>query len=310
MSDNRTKNCEKFTLIRNRLRLAKSLLEESDKLSGAEAYGAIRLDNVLPHERHERESVVIYLLLTCLDLLGQAEKHLSFSNWLNSNKEKYVSQREAVISELGQCVDPVEASKALLNVHSKIYGVTNSFFRGINYLSEEARHYLFSSISVSDLESNVEGSQNELIIDGGAEENETRLKMKYLFSLRNSFTHALAQHHISSAPMMSIFGNEIHPSLAEQPRASWGFFVDEDKVIPWGINEQKQGRYLYKVSDLVFILFELLHSVIEEPFNRDDININFFIFSSTGKFFPSVPSRNIDDCLKLNFGVTRPRWKN
>lgn len=310
MAVNHQKNNESFTLISNRLRLAKNLLEESDKLPGAEAYRDFGHDSTLPHERHERESVVIYLLLTCLDLLGQTGKHLPFSNWLNSKKEEYVNQRDTVLCTLGPCVDPIEASNTLLNAYNKIHGVTNSFYRGINNLSKEARSYLLSSIQISKLIPDPEDSKKERREENDAIETQDLLKIKYLFSLRNSFTHSLAQHHTSSAPMMSIFGNETNPELANKPRASWGFFVGEGIIAPWSSNRQRQGNFLYSSNDLIIVLLELLYNAIGEEFNQDDLNINFFIFSSKGVFFPLVPSKDLDTVLKSNFGVTRPRWKN
>jgi hypothetical protein len=310
MSDKHQQSCDKFKLISNRLRLAKNLLEDSDKLPGAEAYKTFDSENTLPHERHERESVVIYLLLTCLDLFGQTTKHLTFADWLNSKKDEYVSQREDVISKIEKNADPIETTKTLLSAYNTIYGVTNSFFRGINKLPEEAREYLFSNIQISESVLEADGSRKTLIKNNDETEANIHLKMKYLFSLRNSFTHSLAQHHTASSPMMSIFGNDMHSELAEQPRASWGFYVGDSVVVPWGANQQRQGNFLYSVNDLIFILFEILHFAIGEEFNRDDIIINFFIFTEDNKFYPSVPSKDLDKLLKLNFGVTRPRWNN
>ncbi|GAB7530607.1 hypothetical protein PS3A_30180 [Pseudomonas sp. 3A(2025)] len=252
--------------------------------------------------------MVVYLLLTCLDLLGQSERYVSFDEWLSSHKEKYSSQRDLAISKLGQCIDPVEVSKALLSAYNKVYGVTNSFFGGIDKLSENARDYLFSNIRISESLICAGGKARDNSTNGVVVENQNQLKKKYLFSLRNSFTHALDQHYMSSAPMMSIFGNEAHPELADQPRASWGFFVHEGKALPFGIEQQKRGRYLYETSDLVFVLFEVLYETIGEKFDRSDIKINFFIFSIENGFCPLVASKDLDECLKLEFNAARSKW--
>jgi hypothetical protein len=52
------------------LRLAQQLLEESDGLTGRNGYD-LNGKKWWFHPRHEREALVVYLLLTCFDKLGQ-----------------------------------------------------------------------------------------------------------------------------------------------------------------------------------------------------------------------------------------------
>ena len=85
--------------IHARLILAQELLEESDRLEGIQAYKFCT--EKLTHARHEREALVVYLLLTCFDRLGQTQgKHISFQNWLESKKEPYTSQKSVALKQL------------------------------------------------------------------------------------------------------------------------------------------------------------------------------------------------------------------
>ena len=86
----------KKSTVLSRLRLAQALLEESDKLPGREGYDWQSRSRVY-HPRHEREALVIYLLLTCFDLLGQERKFLDFDGWL---RKKTNEERERAIKAM------------------------------------------------------------------------------------------------------------------------------------------------------------------------------------------------------------------
>ncbi len=291
-------------LIKNRLRLAKSLLEESDRLLGAEAYGEFTEDHQLPHERHEREAVVLYLLLTCLDLLGQGIKHLPFQNWINSKKEDHVTQKKDALDKLAKNADHIEAANTLLQRYNEIYGVTNSFHRGLTKLPTGAERYLLSSIKVSP-------NKNHNFDSTPIEEKQERaLKIQYLFKLRNSFTHTLDQHFIASVPMMSAFNNDTPERSGGEVTAAWGVFVQGSHVAPWAINTSSVGAFNYETTDLILKLFEVLHDTVDDTFDRSEIDIRFFIFhlkTNTCTFIKSIHNREIDTYL-AEFGLERPRW--
>ena len=83
-------------IIFSRLRLAQQLLEESDHLAGIDGndfhgkeYGF--------HPRHEREALVVYLLLTCFDKLGQKQNFTTFDNWLKDQGVRVVDFRSRAL---------------------------------------------------------------------------------------------------------------------------------------------------------------------------------------------------------------------
>lgn len=84
---------DKLNLIRARLVLCQRLLEESDTLPGSEGYTVDEANNTVHHPRHEREALVVYLLLTCFDLLGQSRPYMTFYEWLSSKKMKSLRRR-------------------------------------------------------------------------------------------------------------------------------------------------------------------------------------------------------------------------
>lgn len=292
------------TQIRNRLRLAKNLLEESDRLGGAEAYGEFNEDAQLPHERHAREAVVLYLLLTCLDLLGQSIKHTSFQSWINSKKIKHIEERKIAIEQCPENTGHIEVVSALLSQYNEIYGVTSSFYRGLTMLPPNAEEYLLSSIKIR--RSNTDS--DSCILDKNQEQAQ---KIKYLFNMRNAFTHSLDQHFVSSTPMMSAFANETSASSTKES-AAWGILIQGSQVVPWGINTISIGSFIYEVDDLILKLFEVLNAAIGDPFDRSDIDINMFIFHilpSCVQFERSIKNRDVDGYL-AKLGAKRPKWKS
>lgn len=300
---NRNDAAKTTTQIRNRLRLAKTLLEESDRLGGAEAYGEFNEDAQLPHERHEREAVVLYLLLTCLDLLGQSIKHTSFQSWINSKKIKHIDERKIAIEQCPKNSGHLAVVSALLSQYNEIYGVTSSFYRGLTKLPPNAEEYLLSSIKVRRSNNDPDSS----ILD---ESQEQVQKIKYLFKMRNAFTHSLDQHFVSSAPMMSAFANETSASSTKET-AAWGVMVQGSHVVSWGTNTISIGSFIYEVSDLILKLFEVLNAAIGDPFDRSDIDINMFIFhlkSSGFQFERSIKNKDVDGYL-AKLGAKRPKWE-
>jgi len=266
----------KRDLIFARLKLGQELLEESDRLEGHAAYDFKTVEDGKPfyHPRHERESLVIYLLLTCFDLLGQPQKVISFDSWLESKKEPYKTERESFLSLLSKDLDYSSVSMQLFKKYKEIYGVKNAFYNGVLQMSKEIKNELFKSIRVSFIKNYADKPKNVISPSKPIEDErkELDLKLRYLYNKRNSFTHKLDQHHSCSTPMMSDF--------KFNDGASWSVMFKDPKLIYMGIQQNveminKKDAYVYSTSNWPFILFETLYKVLEIPFDRTDINLLF-----------------------------------
>lgn len=122
-----------------------------------------------------------YLLLTGFDILGQKYGWLSFSNWLEAKKKK--TERENTLKDIPLTLSPEEYSKAAYKVYESIYGVTNSFFNFFNLLiTPEQRERFLSSIEIEIYENYPKNLSNWEL---GTETD----KLKFLFKVRNAFTH-------------------------------------------------------------------------------------------------------------------------
>ncbi|MFO0017172.1 MAG: hypothetical protein ACK52U_11530 [Synechococcaceae cyanobacterium] len=101
------------------------------------------------HPRHEREALVNYLLLTCIDKLGQNNQgFISLADWLQSKKVEHVSERQLILDS--QAHDsPFDAKlRCLCEGYHRLYGVRNTFFAGIDSLSASGKHALLGSVHV------------------------------------------------------------------------------------------------------------------------------------------------------------------
>lgn len=133
----------------------------------------------------------VYLLLTCFDILGQPEEWLDFSSWLNCKKPNIIKERDFIFNNT-KLENQVQYINEIQKQYNKRYGVKNSFYSFVNeVLSNENRLKLFDSISnmeiVSELKVYEDGSHSPP--SGKGIEINNELKLKFLFQLRNSFTH-------------------------------------------------------------------------------------------------------------------------
>lgn len=256
-----------------RLRLAQELLEESDHLEGRDGYD-FGSDKWWVHPRHERESLVVYLLLTCFDRLGQYQKYVSFTDWLKSNKAVYVSERNTVLTSLPSDSSPVETARKLTEAYQDIYGVKNSFYQGILNLPEDAKEKLLKSVSLTfNPEYGMHGpnvSTPSFPLED--KKKELQLKLKYLYNKRNRFTHRLDQYHSSSIPFTS--------EKVVQNGASWGASFRDSQLSYMGVHQEHEklnsgGANVYTIRDWPFVLFETLYSAIGIQFDRTNINLTF-----------------------------------
>lgn len=256
-----------------RLRLAQQLLEESDHLEGRDGYD-FDSEKWWFHPRHEREALVVYLLLTCFDRLGQLQKYISFADWLKSKKAVYVTERNTVLTSLSSNSSPVETAHKLAEAYQDIYGVKNSFYQGILNLSEEAKEQFLKSVSLT---FNPEFGMHGTNVSTPSfpledKKKELELKLKYLYNKRNRFTHRLEQYHSSSIPMTS--------EHVVQNGSSWGAIFNDSRLSYMGVHQEHEklesgGANVYTISDWPFILFETLYSAIGIKFDRININLTF-----------------------------------
>lgn len=260
----------KFVLAR--LKLAQSLLEEADTLPGFSGYD-MNDSNWWLHPRHEREALVVYLLLTCFDRLGQVG-FLTFSNWLKSKKINHKNEKESVLSQMPEGLSPIKAAELLESKYQSIYSVRNSFCNGIANLPSDAKEKLLSSVSVGFCAEYGKYGPNVSLPSVPIEDKsvEYDLKIKYLYDRRNRFTHRLEQYHSSSVPMLA---NGI-----SHGKCSWVASIRESKLSYWGVNQEaiklnSGGANVFSINDWPFILFEVLYIALGIPFQRTSIKLKF-----------------------------------
>ncbi|WMD19658.1 hypothetical protein RAS12_24025 [Achromobacter seleniivolatilans] len=305
--------------IKARLHLAQRILEDSDSLPGWSFNPNV--DN-FAHERHEREALTEYLLLTCFDKLGQHRDFMPFANWINSQKSQAKSERAAALESLRNqqdCCDPEAMTRVLLKRHSELYGVGAAFEAGIEHLPEVARAHLLDAIRVSKLppeaKVNLNTSYPSKPIDDPKEEH--RLKVRYLYSRRNSFTHNLAQFLGASTPMLSAWplnGQTVTPETVA-PGASWSVYVI-DKSLAYGGTPSERRPYgedellNFTLRGWPFVLFEVLYYAIDIPFDRTSINLKFSVMATQGDqvdYLNSVAHSDLAHTVHERYGVHLPK---
>lgn len=286
MNDQSQSDEAKYQAIHRRLDLARDILEDSDKLPG---YAAITDDGspYLKHPRHDREALVIYLLLTCFDLLGQLNEYRTFKEWLESNSPEHEAQRGEVVSCLNGSESPAELSLAFAKAYDRRFGVRNSFFEGIENLSQSGRDLLLDSIYVfedKEWKKRSASTSPGVIPSNRPEEELRKLKLSFLFTKRNRFTHSLEQQDHLSAPHQSVIGLGLFDEdrlkrsdvgacwIASLSSAGLKYHCSFWDKIP------RRKSLMFKVLDWPFALFEVLHDQVGIPFDRTSLNLNFQVY--------------------------------
>jgi hypothetical protein len=298
---------ENIDSIVARLRFAQSLLEESDQLEGRSGYNLGSDNPQFFHQRHEREALVTYLLLTCFDRLGQERGFTTLSDWLKSKKAQHIAERDAALDSLPTNSTHLEASCVLADKYQALYGVRNAFCQGINNLPEEVRKCLFASVKLSFIpEYGTQTSWPDYPLEDAKLEQE--LKLKYLYEKRNRFTHRLEQYHNSSVPSMS-------DHWIPNGSASWWAMIKDNKLTYLGAHTDQVplktgGAYVYTFVDWPFVLFEVLHQAIRLPFERTSIQLKFSVlFFSSARPMIVGTSGVIEHCLLKDFrSLARDFW--
>lgn len=296
----------KFVLAR--LKLAQALLEEADSLPGFSGYD-MNASNWWVHPRHEREALVIYLLLTCFDRLGQVG-FLTFSNWLKSKKINHKNEKESVLSQMPEGLSPVEASELLESKYQSIYSVRNSFCNGITNLPSNAKEKLLSSVSLSFCAEYGKHGPNVSLPSVPIEDKsaEYDLKIKFLYDRRNRFTHRLEQYHSSSVPALA--------TGTSHGKCSWVASIKKSKLSYWGVNQEviklkSGGANVFSIKDWPFTLFEVLYIALGIPFERTTIKLKFQVMVHHPENLHFRWLDDVDHSLLVNFqNLERLCWED
>lgn len=265
---------ENIKFVSARLKLAQSLLEESDALPGRSGYKFNSEQEWWRHPRHEREALVNYLLLTCFDRLGQKRGFTTFQDWLHSKRTEHVGERQQVLETIDMSMLPLEVASALAEHYQALYGVRNSFYRGVESLPDELQKKLLDSITITF--DPIYGTLGPNTSTPGYplddQVMERRLRLKYLYDKRNAFTHRLEQHFAAS----NSFG------LSGKDEPSWKVMIEDTRLLYFSGHQEIEhlktgGVRAYSVTDWPFVLFETLHSALGSNFHRTDINLKFSV---------------------------------
>jgi hypothetical protein len=119
------------------------------------------------------EPIVVYLMLTCFDVLGQPADWRDFRSWLDGKEPTKVAVTSTSL---------IEQSKQLYEAWSKQYGVRNSFYRFMDeVLPPDALQRLLAGIEYLIL------SNPPTITQQNGDDDK---KKRWLFEVRNRSTHS------------------------------------------------------------------------------------------------------------------------
>ena len=121
-----------------------------------------------------------YLLLTCIDQLGQPVDRVQFDQWIVSKSKK--NERDAFISKIDSNLDNLEFTLLIYKNYQSNYGVKNSFINCFeNGVNNEDKERLLATIEIE----NSFNYPENISIEKGNDLD----KINYLYSVRNNFTH-------------------------------------------------------------------------------------------------------------------------
>ncbi|MDO6759610.1 hypothetical protein Q4566_05300 [Tamlana sp. 2_MG-2023] len=241
---------EQIELVESRILLIKQLIEAKEHFRGRDKIKNLP-DRYWTHSYKDYAALRVYLALTCFDILGQPNDWMDFNSWLRSKKRK--KEREEIIDK-SLTYNYSEFILSVNNEYNKIYGVKSSFYKFIQeVLSQENKQKLFDSIKTSiQLTPRIVKPTGTTLATGREIKLPIERKEKFLFNIRNSFTHK----GVSIAdPAGGIFDNE-KPSLWPPDwKPKWGFS---------GIHKETINGDLitFSVRRWPFILIEIIEDTI------------------------------------------------
>ncbi len=174
---------ERVEILTRRIHLIKKLISERDKFSATPHY-KYRVSNNSYHIYQEYSGLRNYLALTCFDIIGQPSEWLDFTSWLKSKNKSH--EREQIFEKHYE-KEPITKMIAINEDYNKIYSVKSSFYRFMNEtVSKENKEKLMKSVRVFKIN---EPGENGWTGAGELYDPGNEAKEKFLFEVRNSFTH-------------------------------------------------------------------------------------------------------------------------
>lgn len=245
-----TWNSEQIELVESRLYLIKQLIESKEHFRGHHKTRKLP-DNYWTHSYKDYAALRIYLSLTCFDILGQPNNWIDFGSWLKSKKLKL--EREKIINK-NYTSNYSEFISAVNNDYNKIYGVKNSFYKFIReILSEKNRLKLFDSINTTIQITPKVVTPNGITMATGKDiEFPIEIKEKFLFNIRNSFTHKGIS--IGDAAG-GIFDTDKPNTLPPDWKPFWGYIGIHTETINGDIIN-------FSVKRWPFVLIEIIEDTI------------------------------------------------
>jgi len=219
-------------LAKRRFNLAKWVIKRAESVRTMEGGFIDEGDGTGTHEFANHQGLCTYLLLTCFDILGSKEDWVDFRSWLSSESKK--SSRDSAIKNLPISSNPTEITKLLHSAYLSEYGVKTAFYRFIDDgLSNADRTALLDSVRITRTRP---GSQEKL----GDEH-----KKKFLYAIRNTFTHS----GLPTAELHSVMGGQI--ARICKGKLSWlGSRINAEK--------KSDGEIEYALAKWPIVLFEIL----------------------------------------------------
>lgn len=212
-------------------------------------------------------SLTNYLSLTCFDILGQNREHVEFLSWLNSKKKIHIDERSLESSDEENTLE--EKMKQLYQKYILLYGTKNSFYDFIlKKINAEQKAKLLNSIRgsrrISEHKTWIDENGNQVTKPQGNEKctiSEIE-KLKFLYKMRNSFTHK---------------GHTIGESYAVLWRDEY-LIKEENDNLDFSfsaIYEEFVGKELisYEVSNWPWLLIEIL----KEYCDSDNLLTNRYV---------------------------------
>jgi hypothetical protein len=275
-------------IVKVRLLLAQDLLETCEQYDHEEYFEEVRF------KRHSWESLVMYLLLTCFDKLGQSRKNpTSYQQWLLHIKK--TMSMDSINLDVAEKSNPVDISLAFYEKYLSENSVKFNFYKGINKVPTKKKENLLKSLRIWQLKENSKTGDVEWIsekdIDGVDLDD---IKMHCLYELRNDFTHNLDQCNGISQPTSPDFKMRFMATIAGNGFKYAGYL---QKKIKRGGND-----YMVDFYGLIFILFESIYAAIDEKFDVTDIDVRFNLFPYLfkGRGISNIPHKELSGAA-MNF---------
>lgn len=242
-------------IIFNRINLIKRLIGLKNHFQGVGLFSdGLNCEN---HPYMHYSALRNYLAMTCFDILGQPTKWKEFGTWLEANSTE--SERDEAL-KLYQAEGEIQKIISIYKYYNSKYGVKNSFYRFIKeVISEESRKKLMNSIvAIKSTE------QDRRKPDGGVEhvysEEELfdyQLKEKFLYSIRNSFTHK----GISLADSYEAIQSDFHKT-ADEPHLQNGAEYWIVEALQWP--STKNGSLFFGSMRWPQVLIEIIEDTVKE----------------------------------------------